>query len=82
MGEVIQLDRYRRQKEAAALLGRLDAAVGRLDGLVRARSGRLGTRVERELRSITQELSTGRVARAVERAERLQVMLEHPLASG
>jgi hypothetical protein len=82
MGEVIWLDRHRERKEAEAVLDRLDAAVRRLDRVVGRRAAQLGGTVERELAAITRELAAGLVGRALERAERLTGMLEHPLASG
>lgn len=83
MGTVISLEEYRRQREAGTTsLGRLDAAVRRLDPLVRARDGRLTPTIERELRAIASAVSHGLPREAADRAERLAGILEHPAASG
>jgi hypothetical protein len=80
---VISLDEYReRRHPVAAAMARLDTAVGRLDGLVRARAGRLSPTIERELATISRAVSAGLPREAADRAERLAGILEHPLASG
>ena len=83
MAEVISLDEYRARKHpVAAAMTRLDVAVGRLDGLVRSREGRLTSTIERELVHISRAVSAGHPREAADRAERLAGILEHPLASG
>ena len=82
MGDVISLDGYRARRIPPARPDRLDAAVARLDALVRGRTGRLTPLVERELLAIARSVSAGLPRQAAERAERLAGMLEHPLASG
>ena len=83
MGTVISLEEYRRRRDpASAVLRRLDAAVQRLDPLVHARDGRLTPTIERELRAIASAVSHGLPREAVDRAERLVGILEHPAASG
>ncbi|HZP90365.1 MAG TPA: hypothetical protein VFC04_05140 [Actinomycetota bacterium] len=57
---------------------RLEAAIARLESLVRSGLHRLGPRVESELLAITGAVSVGRVAEAADRAERLAERLEHP----
>ena len=82
MGTVISLQDYReRRNPAAAVVRRLDAAVQRLDPLVRAR-GTLTPTIERELLAIARAVSAGDPLRAADRAERLAGLLEHPAASG
>jgi hypothetical protein len=83
MGTVVSLEEYRRQKyPGASAVSRLDAAVRRLDPLVRARDGRLTPTIERELRAIASAVSSGLPREAADRAERLAGILEHPAASG
>jgi hypothetical protein len=83
MGTVISLEEYRQRRDpSATALGRLDAAVQRLDPLVRARDGRLTPTIERELRAIASAVSDGLPREAADRAERLAGILEHPAASG
>ena len=79
MAEVISLDGYRaRRNPLATAVERLDAAVRRLEPLVRDRGGRLGTSAERELAAIARAVSFGRPREAADRAERLADLLEHP----
>lgn len=83
MGTVISLEEYRRRRDPQGdALRRLDRAVGRLDGLVRSREGRLTPTIERELRAIADAVSDGLPREAADRAERLANILEHPAASG
>jgi len=85
VGDVIWLDRHRSsrgRRETAAPVDRLDAAVTRLDPLVRRRDGRLTPTIERELRAIATAVSSGRAREAADRAERLIGLLAHPAASG
>jgi uncharacterized protein YoxC len=83
VAQVISLDEYReRTNPVAAAMARLDTAVVRLDGLVRARAGRLSPTIERELATISRAVSAGLPREAADRAERLAGILEHPLASG
>jgi hypothetical protein len=83
MGTVVSLEEYRQRRDpSTAALGRLDAAVRRLDRLVRARDGRLTPTIERELRAIATAVSDGLPREAADRAERLAGILEHPAASG
>jgi hypothetical protein len=57
---------------------RLEAAISRLDRLVKSGQFRTGSRVEAELLAITGAVSAGRVEQAAEAAERLTERLEHP----
>lgn len=83
MTQVISLDEYReRRNRQPTALSRLDAAVIRLDFLVRGQAGRLTLTIERELLRISRAVAAGYPSDAAERAERLAGMLEHPLASG
>ena len=82
MGLVISLDAYRARRDPLSAVDRLDLAVSRLDPLVRRSPGRIQAGVERELRRIAREVSSGRSAEAAERAERLADRLEHPAAHG
>jgi hypothetical protein len=83
VGTVISLEEYRRRRDPQGdALRRLDHAVGRLDGLVRSREGRLTPTIERELRAIAVAVSDGLPREAADRAERLANILEHPAASG
>ena len=81
MGEVVDLEEYRAGRLPAGIR-RLDEVVGRLEPLVRARSGRLRPVVERELVAIAREVSAGRPHLAARRAQRLADRLEHPAALG
>jgi len=81
MGTVISLSEYRQRRDPlAAMLTRLDQAVGRLDPLVQGGNDRLGPAVERELGRIARAVSAGLPHEAAERAERLADLLEHPVA--
>ena len=78
-GQVISLDEYRvRRTVSATPIERLDAAVERLDPLIRRRDGRLASSIHRELASIAAAVSGGYARKAAERAERLADLLEHP----
>jgi len=82
MGEVISLADYREDAaQPRQLLSRLDAAVSRLDPLVRARASALSPTVERELRAIAVAVNAGRPRQAARRAERLAGLLQHPASS-
>lgn len=82
MGTVISLDRAREQRDPArAAERRLDAAVTRLDPLVRARFD-LAPTIRRELQAIARAVTAGLPREAADRAERLLGILEHPAASG
>jgi hypothetical protein len=83
MGQIIDLaaERTRRYPLAAAM-ERLEAAVGRLDPLVRGRGSRFGPAVRAELVAISGAVSAGRPDEAARRAERLADRLEHPAALG
>ena len=82
MGEVISLADYREDAaQPRQLLSRLDAAVSRLDPLVRARASALSPAVERELRAIAVAVNAGRPRQAARRAERLAGLLQHPASS-
>jgi hypothetical protein len=79
MGQVISLEAYRDDVvQPAELLHRLDAAVNKLDPLVRARSTSMSPAVERELRAIAIAVNAGRPRQAARRAERLAGLLQHP----
>ena len=79
MGQVISLEAYRDDVvQPAELLRRLDAAVNKLDPLVRARSTNMSPAVERELRAIAIAVNAGRPRQAARRAERLAGLLQHP----
>ncbi|MGH2631584.1 MAG: hypothetical protein ACRDHI_13650 [Actinomycetota bacterium] len=84
MAQVISLDdfRARRTGPLAHAVQRLDRAVGRLDPLVRDRTGRLVPSVERELALIARDVGAGNPLQAAIRAERLADLLEHPAALG
>jgi hypothetical protein len=83
MAQVISLETYLERKHPfRAAVTRLDAAVVRLDRLVRARTERLTPTIERELLHISRAVSAGLPWEAADRAERLAGILEHPLASG
>jgi hypothetical protein len=82
MGEVISLADYREDPaQPRQLLSRLDAAVSRLDPLVRARASALSPTIERELRAIAVAVNAGRPRQAARRAERLAGLLQHPASS-
>ena len=87
MGAVIDLEawRVRRERVVIALdapaVPRLEAAVVRLERLMRAGTGRISARVEAELLAITGAVSAGRTDEAARRAERLAERLEHPSSS-
>lgn len=88
MGRVIDLETWRTGRRRliladdpageAAPVPRLDAAVARLERLMRAGTGRISARVETELLAITGAVSAGRMQEAAQRAERLAERLEHP----
>jgi hypothetical protein len=84
MGSVIDLDAWRARRERAVPavepepVPRLDAAVARLERLMRAGTGRISARVETELLAITGAVTAGRMREAARRAERLAERLEHP----
>lgn len=83
MAQVISLSEYRARKDpTAAVFGRLDLAVGRLDPLIRGKAGRLSASAEHELAQIAHAVSRGQTHQAAERAERLADLLEHPAAHG
>jgi hypothetical protein len=87
MGAVIDLETWRRRRErlsnpsAPHPLSRLDAAIVRLERLMRSGTGRLSGRVETELLAITGAVTAGRMPEAARRAERLAERLEHPSSS-
>jgi hypothetical protein len=83
MGEIVSLAEYRgRRNPGLATMQRLERAVGRLDTVVRRRTGRMAPTVERELLLIARAVSSGMPRDAADRAERLADLLEHPAASG
>lgn len=83
MGDVISLQAERsRRRPGEAAVGRLDAAVTELDGLVRRGGNKTSLTVERELLAIAAAVRRGRAAEAADRAERLVGLLTHPAASG
>lgn len=82
MGQLISLEAYRARRDPLTAVDRLDLAVSRLDPLVRSSPDRIQAGVERELRRIARDVSSGRPAEAAERAERLADRLEHPAAHG
>lgn len=87
MGAVIDLAAWRKRRERVVLVGdpvpepRMDAAVARLERLMRSGTGRISARVETELLAITGAVTAGRLEEAVQRAERLAERLEHPSSS-
>ena len=87
MGAVIDLAAWRKRRERVVLVGdpvpvpRLDAAVAKLERLMRSGTGRISARVETELLAITGAVAAGRLEEAVQRAERLAERLEHPSSS-
>jgi hypothetical protein len=78
MGIVIQLDDFRTGRRPADSLSRLDAAVARLDPLVRNRGDRLPANLVRQLAAVARMAESGRAREAARRAERLADVLEHP----
>jgi hypothetical protein len=87
MGAVIDLAAWRKRHERIVLaedripVPRLDAAVVRLERLMRSGTGRISARVEAELLAITGAVTAGRMDEAARRAERLAERLEHPSSS-
>jgi hypothetical protein len=87
MGAVIDLGAWRKRRERVVLVGdpvpvpRLDAAVAKLERLMRSGTGRISARVETELLAITGAVTAGRMEEAAQRAERLAERLEHPSSS-
>jgi hypothetical protein len=87
MGAVIDLAAWKKRRERVVLaedripVPRLDAAVARLERLMRSGTGRISARVEAELLSITAAVTAGRMDEAARRAERLAERLEHPSSS-
>jgi hypothetical protein len=87
MGAVIDLDSWRRRRGQRATpmpahpLRRLEAAVGRIERLMRTGTGRISATVETELLAITAAVGGGRVREAARRAERLAERLDHPSSS-
>jgi hypothetical protein len=79
MGHVIDLREWVEHREQDPL-SRLVRAIARLERLLEAGSGRLGSRVESELLAITGAVTAGLDDEAAERAERLAERLEHPSA--
>jgi hypothetical protein len=86
VGELIRLDDWRQAREgvlSSPALRRLDQLVRRLDPAitqVAMPDGTVDPRIETELLAITGAVSMGLTSEAVERAERLAVLLEHPSA--
>jgi len=84
VGEVIRLDDWREAREgplSSPPFRRLEQLVRRLDpaiSQVAAPDGTVDPRIETELLAITGAVSMGLTDEAVERAERLAVLLEHP----
>jgi hypothetical protein len=78
MGIVIQLDEFRARHSPVDSLARLDAAVARLDPLVRGRGDRLPPSLVRQLAAVARMAEAGRPREAAARAERLADVLEHP----
>jgi hypothetical protein len=84
MGAVIDFEAWRSKRERLVLASdpapvpRLDAAVARLERLMRSGTGRISARVETELLAITGAVTAGRMGEAAQRAERLAERLEHP----
>jgi hypothetical protein len=87
MGAVVDLAAWRKRRELVVVVAdpvpvpRLDAAVARLEGLMRSGTGRISARVETELLAITGAVTAGRMEEAAQRAERLAERLEHPSSS-
>lgn len=90
MGRILDLEAWRRDHRlvmrevedevAQEPLRRLERAIKRLDGLVARGTGRISSRVERELVQIMSAVTGGRPREAAELAERLAERLEHPSA--
>lgn len=90
MGRILDLEAWRREHRLVAHevpdevaqqpLRRLERAIRRLDDLVARGTGRISSRVERELVQIMGAVTAGRPEEAAERAERLAERLEHPSA--
>ncbi|MGE5460570.1 MAG: hypothetical protein ACM3WR_08105 [Solirubrobacterales bacterium] len=90
MGRILDLEAWRREHRLVARevpdevaqqpLRRLERAIRRLDDLVARGTGRISSRVERELVQIMGAVTAGRPEEAAERAERLAERLEHPSA--
>jgi len=87
MGSVIDLQAWRARGDSRVPAGpgggsepvpRLDAAIVRLEGLMRSGPGRISGRVETEVLAITGAVAGGRMTEAAQRAERLAERLEHP----
>ena len=82
MGQLVSLEDYRAGRTPGlAALTRLERSIGRLEGSVRRTAGRMAPTVERELLLIVRAVSSGKAQEAARRAERLAVLLEHPVAS-
>lgn len=83
MDNVVDLDAWRRRKadQTPPMLRRLDAAIERLDPLVRAaRVGGMAPEIERELLAISGAVSIGLFDDAADRAERLAQRLRRRAA--
>jgi hypothetical protein len=90
VGRIVDLEAWRREHRlvvrevpdevAQQPLRRLERAIRRLDDLVARGTGRISSRVERELVQIMGAVTAGRPTEAAERAERLAERLEHPSA--
>ncbi len=89
MGNVVDLRDWKRRKRPDAQAGPplellpadpLEELIARLDRLVRAGGGRLGTRVETELLAIIRAVHAGLLDEAMARGQRLVARLEHPSA--
>ena len=80
MGDVIALADYRARRTPPLVraMSRLERAVGRLDPLVRGRSGRLGSRVEHELITIANEVSAGHPHEAAQGKDRDSIVGSPP----
>jgi hypothetical protein len=77
-GEIVQLEPFRRRRAAyvRSPVGRLEAAVDRLDGIVRRGATAIDPRVETEMLAISGSVAIGRYSDAAFRAERLASRLE------
>jgi hypothetical protein len=78
MGIVIRIDEFRGRRGPTDSVTRLDAAVARLDPLVRDRGDRLPPTLVGQLAAIARMAEAGRAREAARRAERLADVLEHP----
>jgi hypothetical protein len=78
MGELISLEAYKAAKRPVPAMQRLEAAVGRLEPLIRSGSAKLTPSMEHELEAIAKEVAFGYPRQAAVRAERLADLLEHP----